>query len=51
VRVKGDAGNVTERKYKLNTPIVRRVLAPGELPPVSSHRPSGIPRKKKKRNN
>ncbi|MFZ1156420.1 MAG: SH3 domain-containing protein [Candidatus Sulfotelmatobacter sp.] len=30
VRVKDDAGNVTERKYKLNTPIVRRVLAPGE---------------------
>lgn len=24
--------NVTERKYKLNTPIVRRVLAPGEVP-------------------
>ena len=30
VRVKDDSGNVTERKYKLNTPIVRRVLAPGE---------------------
>lgn len=30
LRVKDDAGNVTERKYKLNTPIVRRVLAPGE---------------------
>ncbi len=30
VRVKDDAGNVIERKYKLNTPIVRRVLAPGE---------------------
>lgn len=30
VRVKDDEGNVTERKYKLNTPIVRRVLAPGE---------------------
>lgn len=30
VRVKDDAGNVSERKYKLNTPIVRRVLAPGE---------------------
>lgn len=25
-----DAGNLTERKYKLNTPIVRRVLSPGE---------------------
>lgn len=31
LRVKDDAGNVTERKYKLNTPMVRRVLAPGEV--------------------
>jgi SH3-like domain-containing protein len=31
LRVKDDAGNVKERKYKLNTPIVRRVLAPGEI--------------------
>jgi SH3-like domain-containing protein len=30
LRVKDDAGNASERKYKLNTPIVRRVLAPGE---------------------
>jgi hypothetical protein len=30
VRVQDDSGNVSERKYKLNTPIVRRVLAPGE---------------------
>jgi hypothetical protein len=30
IRVKGEDGKVTERKYKLNTPIVRRVLAPGE---------------------
>jgi SH3-like domain-containing protein len=30
VRVKDDSGNVIERKYKLNTPNVRRVLAPGE---------------------
>jgi hypothetical protein len=30
LRVKDDRGNVSERKYKLNTPIVRRVLAPGE---------------------
>jgi len=33
LRVQDDAGNVAERKYKLNTPIVRRVLAPGEQPP------------------
>jgi SH3-like domain-containing protein len=32
IRVRDDNGNVAERKYKLNTPIVRRVLAPGELP-------------------
>ena len=31
-RVKDENGNPTERKYKLNTPIVRRVLAPGEQP-------------------
>jgi uncharacterized protein YgiM (DUF1202 family) len=32
VRVKDEAGSLSERKYKLNTPIVRRVLAPGEVP-------------------
>lgn len=30
LRVKNEDGSVTERKYKLNTPIVKRVLAPGE---------------------
>ena len=35
LRVKDDSANVSERKYKLNTPIVRRVLAPGEEPPRS----------------
>jgi SH3-like domain-containing protein len=30
LRVKDDSGNVSERKYKMNSPIVRRVLAPGE---------------------
>jgi hypothetical protein len=33
LREKDENGNITERKYKLNTPIVRRVLAPGEAPP------------------
>lgn len=33
LRVKVDDGNLSERKYKLNTPIVRRLLAPGEEPP------------------
>ena len=32
IRVRDDSGNVSERKYKLNTPIVRRVYAPGEEP-------------------
>jgi hypothetical protein len=32
LRVKDDSGQILERKYKLNTPIVRRVLAPGEQP-------------------
>jgi SH3-like domain-containing protein len=30
IRVPDEAGKVSERKYKLNTPMVRRVLAPGE---------------------
>lgn len=36
LRVKDDAGSVSERKYKLNTPIVRRVLAAGEVPTKST---------------
>lgn len=32
IRVLDDNGNIAERKYKLNTPIVRRVYAPGEEP-------------------
>jgi uncharacterized protein YgiM (DUF1202 family) len=39
VRVQDDQGNIVQRKYKLNTPIVRRVLAPGEKPePTPSRR-------------
>lgn len=38
VRVRDDAGNVRERKYKMNTPIVRRVPAPGEAPVVSARK-------------
>ena len=40
VRVQDDdeGGKVVERKYKLNTPIVRRVLAPGEQPVRSAGR-------------
>ena len=32
LRVMDDSGNPVERKYKLNTPIVKRVLMPGEAP-------------------
>jgi len=40
LRVKDETDNVIERKYKLNTPIVRRVLAPGEVQskPTKKHR-------------
>ncbi len=40
LRQRDEAGNISERKYKLNTPIVRRVLAPGEVPskPQRRHR-------------
>jgi SH3-like domain-containing protein len=31
IRTKDDSGAIRELKYKLNTPIVRRVLAPGEV--------------------
>ena len=49
LRVKDDGGNVSERKYKLNTPIVRRVLAPGEQKESSvvSHRSSARAKKKR----
>jgi hypothetical protein len=30
LRVEDQAGNINERKYRLKTPIVKRVLAPGE---------------------
>src|SRR5579863_1880361 len=32
LHVRDEDGNLKDRKYKLNTPIVRRVLAPGEQP-------------------
>jgi hypothetical protein len=43
LHVKDDNGNVSDRKYKMNTPIVRRVLAPGEV------RETSAPRKKARR--
>ena len=47
LRVKDDAGNVSERKYKLNTPMVRRVLAPGEQ--KAAPRPAPRPAPKRRR--
>jgi SH3-like domain-containing protein len=38
LQVKDDNGNLSQRKYKMNTPIVRRVLAPGEVKEVSASR-------------
>ena len=38
LRVSDESGNVSERKYKLNTPIVRRILAPGAQPALKRHR-------------
>ena len=42
LRVKDANGNIAERKYKMNSPIVRRVLAPGEQKeaskPAAKHR-------------
>jgi len=31
LKVRNDAGEMIEKKYKMNTPMVRRVLAPGEV--------------------
>jgi len=41
LRVQDDGGKVVERKYKLNTPIVRRVLAPGEEAMRAAGAPAG----------
>jgi Bacterial SH3 domain len=38
LQVKDDNGNLSQRKYKMNTPIVRRVLAPGETKEPSASR-------------
>jgi SH3-like domain-containing protein len=49
-RIKDQDGNAADRKYKLNTPIVRRVLAPGEQTVKSMHPnvPKKTPHKKKR---
>jgi Bacterial SH3 domain len=48
IRVQDDNGNVSERKYKLNTPIVRRVYAPGEEP-VRTLNKKAVSKKAKRR--
>jgi SH3-like domain-containing protein len=49
VRVQDEKGNVGERKYKLNTPIVRRVLAPGEQPVRAVSRKAASRKPKRRR--
>lgn len=44
----GENGKVAERKYKLNTPIVRRVLAPGEQPVRSVSRKAASKKKRRR---
>jgi hypothetical protein len=46
LRVKDDNGNIVQRKYKLNTPIVKRVLAPGEEPSKPTRKPGAGRRKR-----
>jgi SH3-like domain-containing protein len=38
LQVKDDDGKMSQRKYKMNTPIVRRVLAPGEVKETTAPR-------------
>jgi SH3-like domain-containing protein len=45
IRIQDDSNKITERKYKFNSPIVRRVLAPGEQPVRTSSK-RAIRRKK-----
>ncbi|MFI5103244.1 MAG: SH3 domain-containing protein, partial [Terriglobales bacterium] len=49
IRVEDDKGNVTERKYKLNTPIVRRVYRPGEEPVRAVSRKAASKKAKRRR--
>jgi SH3-like domain-containing protein len=51
LRVRDERDNIVERKYKLNTPIVRRVVAAGEVPmrPTKNVRPTKKARPTKKR--
>jgi hypothetical protein len=44
LRVQDESGNVSERKYRLKTPMVRRVYAPGEEPSRNVTKKSQRPR-------
>src|SRR5207249_9071421 len=46
LRVKDETGNTLDRKYKLDTPLVKRVYAPGEAPAVARRQSS--PRRKRR---
>ena len=48
IRLKDESGNIAARKYKLNGPIVRQVLAPGEQKVKSMRPPSSRPESKKR---
>jgi SH3-like domain-containing protein len=46
LHVQDDSGKVVERKYKLNTPIVRRVLSPAEEAEKAANQPLRRPRRR-----
>ena len=46
LRVQDDSGKVAERKYKLNTPMVRRVLSPAEEAEKAAHPAVRRPRRR-----
>jgi len=46
LRVQDDTGKVVERKYKLNTPLVRRVLSPAEEAENTAHPAQRRPRRR-----
>jgi len=48
LHVKDESGGLIQRKYKLNTPIVKRVLAPGEEPGKMA-KPAGAGRSRRKK--
>ncbi len=47
LRVQDDEGKVVERKYKLNTPIVKRVLSPEEAAARADHPPARRARRRR----